>query len=104
MSKPAVDRRQYVTAVVCGLMPASLWPHLSYVCSASASSGAASLKLLTPAWQMCWQALTGSDRLQSANCLLGRDGSAKLTDVGMAKIMRHKFLSTLQGQLGTFAW
>ena len=42
--------------------------------------------------------------VQSANCLLGRDGSAKLTDVGMAKIMRHKFLTTLQGQVGTFAW
>lgn len=42
--------------------------------------------------------------IKSSNILLARDGTAKLADVGLAKILRNDFLSTLQGQLGTFAW
>ena len=42
--------------------------------------------------------------IKSSNILLARDGTAKLADVGLAKILRNDYLSTLQGQLGTFAW
>lgn len=42
--------------------------------------------------------------IKTSNILLARDGTAKLADVGLAKILRNDFLSTLQGQLGTFAW
>lgn len=41
--------------------------------------------------------------LKSANILLARDQTAKIADVGLAKIMRRDFLSTLF-HVGTFAW
>ena len=42
--------------------------------------------------------------LKSANVLLARDLTAKIADVGVAKIMRRECLSTLDGTLGTMAW
>ena len=41
--------------------------------------------------------------LKSANILLARDNTAKIADVGLAKIMQQQFLSTLYC-VGTFAW
>lgn len=41
--------------------------------------------------------------LKSANILLSRDFTAKIADVGLAKIMQQQFLSTLYC-IGTFAW
>ena len=41
--------------------------------------------------------------LKSANILLSRDFTAKIADVGLAKIMQQQFLSTLYC-VGTFAW
>ena len=41
--------------------------------------------------------------LKSANVLLARDWTAKVADVGMSKILRTRFLSSLIG-VGTFAW
>lgn len=41
--------------------------------------------------------------LKSANILLARDHTAKIADVGLAKIMHRQFLSTLYN-VGTFAW
>lgn len=41
--------------------------------------------------------------LKSANILLARDFTAKIADVGLAKIMQQQFLSTLYC-VGTFAW
>ena len=41
--------------------------------------------------------------LKSANILLSRDFTAKIADVGLAKIMEQQFLSTLYC-VGTFAW
>ena len=41
--------------------------------------------------------------LKSANILLARDFTAKIADVGLAKIMQAQFLSTLYC-VGTFAW
>lgn len=41
--------------------------------------------------------------LKSANVLLSRDCTAKIADVGLAKIMHQQFLSTLYC-VGTFAW
>ena len=41
--------------------------------------------------------------LKSANILLARDHTAKIADVGLAKIMHRQFLSTLFN-VGTFAW
>lgn len=41
--------------------------------------------------------------LKSANVLLSRDFTAKIADVGLAKIMQQQFLSTLYC-VGTFAW
>lgn len=41
--------------------------------------------------------------LKSANILLARDNTAKIADVGLAKIMHRQFLSTLYN-VGTFAW
>lgn len=41
--------------------------------------------------------------LKSANVLLSRDCTAKIADVGLAKIMQQQFLSTLYC-VGTFAW
>lgn len=41
--------------------------------------------------------------LKSANILLARDYTAKIADVGLAKIMQQQFLSTLYC-VGTFAW
>ena len=52
---------------------------------------------------MCAMQIVHRD-IKSSNILLARDGTAKLADVGLAKILRNDFLSTLQGQLGTFAW
>ena len=40
--------------------------------------------------------------LKSANILLARDNTAKLADVGLAKIMQQEFLSMYC--VGTFAW
>ena len=42
--------------------------------------------------------------LKSANILLARDFTAKLTDVGLAKILSKEYISTLSGCVGTFAW
>ncbi|KAK9812676.1 hypothetical protein WJX72_001681 [[Myrmecia] bisecta] len=42
--------------------------------------------------------------LKSANILLGRDYTAKIADVGLAKILHDEFLSTLNNDVGTFAW
>ena len=41
--------------------------------------------------------------LKSANILLARDNTAKIADVGLAKIMHRQFLSSLYN-VGTFAW
>ncbi|DBB18025.1 hypothetical protein WJX82_008169 [Trebouxia sp. C0006] len=41
--------------------------------------------------------------LKSANLLLARDNTAKIADVGLAKIMHRQFLSSLYN-VGTFAW
>lgn len=41
--------------------------------------------------------------LKSANILLNRKGSAKIADIGMAKVLNKSYLSILSG-LGTFAW
>ena len=41
--------------------------------------------------------------LKSANILLSRDFTAKIADVGLARIMQQQFLSTLYC-VGTFAW
>jgi serine/threonine protein kinase len=41
--------------------------------------------------------------LKSQNILLARDGSAKIADVGLAKIMQREYVSTLD-MVGTFAW
>ncbi|KAK9805399.1 hypothetical protein WJX73_000847 [Symbiochloris irregularis] len=42
--------------------------------------------------------------VKSSNILLARDGTAKLADVGLAKILRDDKLSTLHGEFGTFSW
>ncbi|BDA51135.1 probable serine/threonine-protein kinase STY8 at C-terminar half [Coccomyxa sp. Obi] len=41
--------------------------------------------------------------LKSANILLGRDWTAKIADVGLAKILKDGWLSTLR-EVGTFSW
>ena len=41
--------------------------------------------------------------LKSANILLARDNTAKIADVGLAKILHRQFLSSLYN-VGTFAW
>lgn len=41
--------------------------------------------------------------LKSANILLARDNTAKIADVGLAKIMHRQFLTSLYN-VGTFAW
>ncbi|CAK0785070.1 hypothetical protein CVIRNUC_008276 [Coccomyxa viridis] len=41
--------------------------------------------------------------LKSANVLLGRDWTAKIADVGLAKILKDGWLSTLR-EVGTFSW
>ena len=41
--------------------------------------------------------------LKSANILLARDNTAKIADVGLAKILHQQFLSSLYN-VGTFAW
>ena len=42
--------------------------------------------------------------LKSANILLSRDLTAKIADVGLAKILKNQYLSTLSGGVGTFAY
>ncbi|PRW21099.1 serine threonine- kinase [Chlorella sorokiniana] len=42
--------------------------------------------------------------IKSANVLLTRDGTAKVGDVGMAKIMAEDYVSGGQGAFGTLAW
>eukprot|EP00884_Botryococcus_braunii_P016058 jgi/Botrbrau1/3135/Bobra.0070s0107.2 len=41
--------------------------------------------------------------LKSANILLARDWTAKLADVGLSKILKNEYLSTLRA-VGTFCW
>lgn len=41
--------------------------------------------------------------LKSANILLARDFTAKIADVGLARILRDDVLSTRR-EVGTFAW
>ena len=41
--------------------------------------------------------------LKSANILLSRAGTAKLADIGMARVLNKSYLSVISG-LGTFAW
>ena len=41
--------------------------------------------------------------LKSANILLSRSGTAKLADIGMARVLNKSYLSVISG-LGTFAW
>ena len=41
--------------------------------------------------------------LKSANILLARDFTAKIADVGLARILKDDMLST-QKEVGTFAW
>lgn len=41
--------------------------------------------------------------LKSANILLSRHGSAKIGDIGMARVLNRDYLTVLSG-LGTFAW
>lgn len=41
--------------------------------------------------------------LKSANILLSRHGTAKIADIGMARVLNREYLSVLSG-LGTFAW
>lgn len=41
--------------------------------------------------------------LKSANILLTKAGTAKLADIGMARVMDKSYLTTISG-LGTFAW
>ena len=42
--------------------------------------------------------------LKSANILLARDWTAKLADVGLAKVLTRKFLTSLHGAVGTFLY
>ncbi|KAK9786673.1 hypothetical protein WJX73_005253 [Symbiochloris irregularis] len=42
--------------------------------------------------------------IKSNNILLGRDLTAKLADVGLAKVLHDHKMSTLNGELGTFFW
>ncbi len=41
--------------------------------------------------------------LKSANILLSRAGTAKLADIGMARVLNKSYLSVISG-MGTFAW
>jgi serine/threonine protein kinase len=41
--------------------------------------------------------------LKSANILLSKAGTAKLADIGMARVLNKSYLSVISG-LGTFAW
>jgi Protein tyrosine and serine/threonine kinase/PAN domain len=42
--------------------------------------------------------------LKSANILLSRAGTAKLADIGMARVLHKSYLSMVSSGLGTFAW
>ena len=42
--------------------------------------------------------------LKSANILLSRAGTAKLADIGMARVLNKSYLSMVSSGLGTFAW
>lgn len=42
--------------------------------------------------------------LKSANILLSRAGTAKLADIGMARVLNKSYLSVVSSGLGTFAW
>lgn len=42
--------------------------------------------------------------LKSANVLLMRDGTAKIADVGFARVMSKSYMLSSTGGLGTFAW
>jgi hypothetical protein len=42
--------------------------------------------------------------LKSANILLSRAGTAKLADIGMARVLHKSYLSIVSSGLGTFAW
>jgi len=42
--------------------------------------------------------------LKSANILLSRSGTAKLADIGMARVLNKSYLSVVSSGLGTFAW
>lgn len=42
--------------------------------------------------------------LKSANILLSRAGTAKLADIGMARVLQKSYLSMVSSGLGTFAW
>ncbi|KAK9804917.1 hypothetical protein WJX72_011872 [[Myrmecia] bisecta] len=42
--------------------------------------------------------------LKSPNVLLARNNTAKIADVGLAKILKDGFISTAQHEVGTFVW
>jgi len=42
--------------------------------------------------------------VKSANVLLSREGQAKLTDVGLARITKDGYVSRVDDVVGTFAW
>ena len=42
--------------------------------------------------------------LKSANILLTRAGTAKVADIGMARVLQKSYLSMVSSGLGTFAW
>lgn len=46
-------------------------------------------------WALCLRRIVHFD-LKSANVLLGRDWTAKIADVGLAKILKDGWLSTLR--------
>ena len=82
-------------SLTCALEPDSCSPHRTPLLSLLASWVLRAKQLPTLAGvPVCWR---------SANILLSRHGSAKIGDIGMARVLNRDYLTVLSG-LGTFAW